>query len=133
MEKKKRKAGDAMEQETFTLEEVNCIRNGHELELNEMQSKTDVLQTKIKELELAIKLQAVSFRDSNKTNKKKKGKKFYAIVVGTIPGVVDNWDECRRRVNEFPGAVFKSFATEKEAQEYIDEKLQDGLRSSPTL
>lgn len=41
--------------------------------------------------------------------------KFYVVWKGRNPGVYDNWDDCREQVVDFPGAIFKSFATSAEA------------------
>lgn len=47
--------------------------------------------------------------------------KFYAVKVGRNPGVYTSWASCKEQVDKFPGAVYKSFATKQEAQEYIQE------------
>ena len=46
-----------------------------------------------------------------------KKEKYYVVWNGPEPGVYASWDECRRRVEGVPGAVFKSFGSEAEAQE----------------
>lgn len=47
--------------------------------------------------------------------------KFYAVKKGLTPGIYRTWDECKRQVDGFSGAVYKSFRTEREALEYIGE------------
>ncbi|MGN0350038.1 MAG: viroplasmin family protein [Roseburia sp.] len=47
--------------------------------------------------------------------------KFYAVKVGKTPGIYGSWDECKRMVDGYPGAVYKSFKTKAEAQEFIGE------------
>lgn len=42
--------------------------------------------------------------------------KFYVVWKGRKPGVYNNWDVCRAQVFGFAGAVYKSFATRKEAE-----------------
>ncbi len=44
-------------------------------------------------------------------------KKVYAVKKGRQTGLFYNWDECRRMVHGFPGAVYKSFETKQEAEE----------------
>lgn len=46
-------------------------------------------------------------------------KKFYAVQVGRKPGVYQSWDECKKQVIGFPGALYKGFATEQEAKDYV--------------
>ena len=46
-------------------------------------------------------------------------KKFYAVKVGKQPGVYKTWAECQKQVTGYSGALFKSFLTEAEAQEYV--------------
>ena len=37
--------------------------------------------------------------------------KFYAVQKGKQTGIFGTWDECRRMVQGFSGAVYKSFET----------------------
>jgi ribonuclease H-related protein len=46
-------------------------------------------------------------------------KKYYGVRNGRIPGVYDNWAECKKQIDKFPNATFKSFPTEKEARDYF--------------
>jgi ribonuclease HI len=46
-------------------------------------------------------------------------RKFYAVKKGVVPGIYTTWGECQENVNGFSGAVFKSFLTKKEAEEFI--------------
>lgn len=45
--------------------------------------------------------------------------KFYAVKKGRNPGVYESWDECKSQVNGFPNAVYKSFPTYEEANNFI--------------
>ena len=45
--------------------------------------------------------------------------KFYAVRVGKMPGVYETWDECRAEVHKYSGAVFKSFKSLAEAEEFV--------------
>lgn len=45
--------------------------------------------------------------------------KFYAIRIGRKPGVYTTWDDAQKQVKGFPGAVFKSFPTKEEAQQFV--------------
>ena len=47
--------------------------------------------------------------------------KYYAVYKGksVIPKIYTSWDECKKDVIGFKGAIYKSFTTEKEAKEFI--------------
>jgi len=47
-------------------------------------------------------------------------KKFYAVKCGRKIGLFDTWSKCKAQVDGFPGAVFKSFPTEKEATAWLN-------------
>lgn len=46
-------------------------------------------------------------------------KKFYAVKQGRKTGMFLTWDECKKQVMGYPGAIYKSFGTEAEANEYL--------------
>lgn len=46
-------------------------------------------------------------------------RKFYAVKVGRNPGVYQSWSECEEQVKGFSGAIYKSFASMGEAEEYL--------------
>ncbi|XP_029965708.1 ribonuclease H1 [Salarias fasciatus] len=48
-----------------------------------------------------------------------KGKFYYAVRKGFKPGVYKSWDECKSQVDKFPAAVFKKFATERDAWAFV--------------
>lgn len=45
--------------------------------------------------------------------------KYYAVKAGHTPGVYSSWPECQKQVNGYSCAVYKSFQTLKEAQDFI--------------
>ena len=45
--------------------------------------------------------------------------KYYAVKKGRTMGVYDTWDECKANVNRYKGAIFKSFPTQKEANDFV--------------
>ena len=47
-------------------------------------------------------------------------KKFYAVRRGRKTGVFATWAECQRQTIGFPGADFKSFPSEADAEAWID-------------
>lgn len=46
-------------------------------------------------------------------------RKIYAVKKGKITGIFKTWDECKSSVNGYPGAEYKSFATQEEADAYL--------------
>ena len=48
--------------------------------------------------------------------------KFYAVKKGLKPGIYNTWDECKIQVLKFPGAIYKSFKTLSEAEEFMGKK-----------
>ncbi len=46
-------------------------------------------------------------------------KKYYAVQKGRVPGVYLTWEECKKQVDGFSGAAFKSFPTMEEARQFV--------------
>lgn len=46
--------------------------------------------------------------------------KIYAVKQGRIPGLYNTWDECKLQVNGYKGALYKSFTTITEANQYME-------------
>ena len=46
--------------------------------------------------------------------------KFYAVAIGREPGIYYDWPTAQKNIKGYPGAVFKSFATEIEAEEFLE-------------
>ena len=55
-----------------------------------------------------------------------KAKKYYAVKTGRQTGIFESWDECKRQVMGFGGAVYKSFTSRAEAEAFI------GAPTAPT-
>lgn len=45
--------------------------------------------------------------------------KFYAVKAGRQTGIFNSWEECKRQVDGYPSASYKSFKTAAEAAAYI--------------
>lgn len=45
--------------------------------------------------------------------------KFYGVRIGHSPGVYTSWDACRREVDGYKGAEYKSFKSRTEAEAYL--------------
>ena len=46
--------------------------------------------------------------------------KYYAVRKGTVPGIYTTWAECEEKIKGFQGAVYKSFPTLEEAENYMN-------------
>lgn len=51
--------------------------------------------------------------------------KYYVIFRGSETGIFDSWDECKKRVNGYKGAVYKSYKTKEEAERAFAEAPTD--------
>jgi len=47
-------------------------------------------------------------------------KKYYAYSIGKERGIVDNWSDCEKIVAGVPGAKFKGFIMQEEAEKWLD-------------
>ena len=46
-------------------------------------------------------------------------KKYYAVKVGRQVGIYQTWADCQKQVTGYSGAIFKSFSTVEEAEDFI--------------
>lgn len=51
--------------------------------------------------------------------------KFYAVKKGKKPGVYLTWKECQEQVSGYSGAVFRSFTSKEEAEQFAKCEEQD--------
>jgi hypothetical protein len=56
---------------------------------------------------------------------KTKTVKFYGVVRGHIPGIYTTWDEAKTQIDGYPGAIYKSFKTKSEADEYMNTPVKE--------
>lgn len=55
--------------------------------------------------------------------------KFYVVWVGRQPGVYLNWADCQAQIDGFPKAKFKSFFSQKAAEEAFAKDSSDFIQS----
>ncbi len=51
--------------------------------------------------------------------------KYYAVKIGKVPGIYRTWDECKKMVDGFPNARYKSFLTLEEAKNFVGDQMQE--------
>lgn len=61
----------------------------------------------------------------------KKATKFYVVISGAKPGIYDNWEDCRRQIEGYPSAKYKSFASRREAEYAFKNGWESITGSSP--
>lgn len=59
-----------------------------------------------------------------------KTQKFYVVWKGHKPGIYDNWKACKKAVDGYQGAQYKSFTNLKEAKVAFDKSFNDYRKSS---
>lgn len=57
--------------------------------------------------------------------------KFYAVVKGRNPGIYNTWKETETEIKGFSGAVYKSFTSKNDAQEFINKSTLTAKHESP--
>jgi len=74
---------------------------------------------------------AVQPKNNGKTVSKKN---YYAVYRGRKPGIYTRWfgeEGAYCQVNGYPKAVFKGFATRKEAEDFLKKRRPRKLRQNP--
>ena len=71
--------------------------------------------------------EAAGENPKTKTSSGTKKQKFYAVVKGCTPGIYTTWDETKTQVDGYPGAIYKSFKTEKEAEEFMNTPVKERI------
>lgn len=51
--------------------------------------------------------------------------KFYAVKKGRKEGIFTTWDECKEQIYKYPNAVYKSFLSLKDAENYLYDNAID--------
>ena len=59
-----------------------------------------------------------------------KKEKYYAVKIGRVPGVYNNWEDCEINTKGYSGALHKAFSEEAEAWKYVGVKF---TAPTPTL
>lgn len=60
--------------------------------------------------------------------------KFYAVKDGRKPGIYESWDECKKQVDGYSGAIYKSFKTKADALKFLgvpQDKKEEKIQNIP--
>lgn len=57
-------------------------------------------------------------------------KKYYAVKKGLTPGIYFTWEDCKKNVDGFPGAVYKGFETIEEAETFAADSFEQESESA---
>ncbi|MCK9168300.1 MAG: RNase H1/viroplasmin domain-containing protein, partial [Bacteroidales bacterium] len=62
-------------------------------------------------------------------------RKYYVVWEGNNPGIYDSWQECKRQVEGYEHAKYKSFATLEEATKAFRSSYREyyGKKAAPAL
>ena len=58
-------------------------------------------------------------------------KKYYVVKRGRNPGVYYTWDDCKKEVQGFNGAVYKSFVTKEDAEAWYGKPVKEAPKNPP--
>lgn len=53
---------------------------------------------------------------------------YYAVCVGKVPGIYENWKDASAQVSKFPSAIYKKFPTYDDAKRFLDERSPCQIR-----
>lgn len=59
---------------------------------------------------------------------KKFVKNYYVVHIGRTPGIYSNWEECKKQIDKFDGAIFKKFTDKKDAEEFLKNGFGEGKK-----
>lgn len=59
-------------------------------------------------------------------------KKYYVVKRGRNPGVYYTWDDCKKEVQGFNGAVYKSFVTKEDAEAWYGKPVKESTENRKT-
>ncbi|MFN4080124.1 MAG: viroplasmin family protein [Saprospiraceae bacterium] len=60
-------------------------------------------------------------------------RKYYVVWVGRTPGIYSSWDDAKTQVHNYPGAKFKSFDTEEQAERAYRESYLQHAPAAPRV
>lgn len=56
-------------------------------------------------------------------------KKYYAVVKGRKTGIFDNWEECKKHIEGYSGAIYKGFTNYEDAYNFFNGEVKNTIKS----
>ena len=56
---------------------------------------------------------------------------FYVVHKGVVPGIYNSWEQCKKQVDKFEGAIFKKFTNKEEATIFLKDGF--GINKKPRI
>ena len=60
----------------------------------------------------------------------KKKSKYYVVWEGHNPGVYNSWEECKKQIQNYKGAKYKSFVNEQQAKVSLTEEYKNHINKT---
>ncbi len=60
-------------------------------------------------------------------------KKYYAVVKGRKTGIFDNWDECKKQIEGYSGAIYKGFTSYEGAYNFLNGEVKNTIKSQDKI
>ena len=119
------------------MSQQQCIAATQRLEGAKMRGPMDADQADElwESLQVSARLlpeQSKSPVKASKTKKKPKKKFYYAVAVGRVPGVYEDWKECERQVKSVRPNLYAKFETKTLAQEFVDSHSKKARKKAPS-
>ena len=57
-------------------------------------------------------------------------KKYYAVKIGRSTGIFDTWEDCKKEIEGYSGAIYKSFSNYEDAERFLNGDEKNELNNS---
>lgn len=57
-------------------------------------------------------------------------KKYYAVKIGRSTGIFDTWEKCKKQIEGYSGAIYKSFSNYEDAEKFLNGNEKNELKNN---
>lgn len=57
-------------------------------------------------------------------------KKYYAVKTGRSTGIFDTWEKCKKQIEGYSGAIYKSFSNYEDAEKFLNGNEKNELKNN---